>query len=279
MSEKLLPLRYFEGVGDDHAVLVSVPHAGLVVPDEDRAVLALAGRALERDADLHVDKLVQGLPALGVPCVVAQVSRYVVDVNRAPDDVDKDVCPDIERAARPSPRGLAWRLTSDGHAVLRRPLTPREVKSRVDRVHAPYHLLLQELLNAKRRRHGFAILLDVHSMPAWGRTPESSRLVRRADIVPGDVRGVSCAPALSQLVGEHFRGAGYSVVMNEPYMGGYITKHHGRPARGVHALQIEINRDLYMDETTHALKADGAAALATVLTRLTEKVRALRLAT
>lgn len=283
---------------DDSPVVVSVPHAGLVVPDEDRALLALSGNALQRDADLHVDKLVAGVPALGVTVVVARVSRYVLDVNRAPDDVDREACPEIPRPARPSARGLCWRTTTEGAAVLTRPLTLSELRSRLARIHAPYHETLTHLLAERRQRFGYAVLLDVHSMPSLSRASSnggpaapnagasgsagSSGLaaaagVRRADVVPGDLRGTSCAPALSKLVVEHFQSRGLSVRPNDPYMGGYITKHHGRPLRGVHALQIELNRDLYMDESSFALKADGAAVLADHLVALVEEVKALRL--
>jgi N-formylglutamate amidohydrolase len=261
----------------DSAVVVSVPHAGLDVPDDDAALLAVSGKALLKDADLHVDKLVQGVPALGVPVLLARVSRYVLDVNRAPDDVDREACPEIERPARPSARGLCWRTTTEGAAVLARPLTLSELRSRLARIHAPYHETLAALLAEKRQRHGFAVLLDVHSMPSLGRPGHSDPGSRRADVVPGDLRGTSCAPALSRLVAEHFRSRGLSVRPNDPYMGGFITKHHGRPAKGIHALQVELNRDLYMDEASFTLKADAAAVTAALLTALVEKVKALQL--
>ena len=263
-----------EGV-EDSAVVVSVPHAGLEVPVEDAPLLALAGKSLLKDADLHVDKLVAGIPALGVPVVVARVSRYVLDVNRALDDVDREACPEIERPARPSARGLCWRTTTEGAAVLARPLTLVELRSRLARIHEPYHETLAALLAERRKRFGYAVLLDVHSMPSLGRPGHADPGSRRADVVPGDLRGTSCAPALSRLVAEHFKSRGLSVRPNDPYMGGFITKHHGRPARGIHALQIELNRDLYMDESTFALKADGAAVAAELLVALVEKVKAL----
>lgn len=267
--------------GDDgvplNPVVVSVPHAGLDVPAEDAPLLALAGGALRKDADLHVDKLVQGVPALGVPVLVAQVSRYVLDVNRAPEDVDREACPEIERPARPSARGLCWRTTTDGAAVLVRPLTLPELRSRLQRIHEPYHEKLAALLAERRRHFGFAILLDLHSMPSMGRPGHSDPGARRADIVPGDLRGTSCAPALTRLVIDHFKTSSLSVRPNDPYMGGFVTKHHGRPARGVHAVQIELNRDLYMDEASFALKADGAATTAALLLSLVEAAKGLDL--
>lgn len=256
-------------------VVLSVPHAGLLIPAQDTPLLAVAGKGLLRDADLYVDRLVQGVPAFGVDVVVAQVSRYVLDVNRAPDDVDREVCPDIERPARPSARGLCWRTNTDGAALMVRPLTRPELLSRVQRIHEPYHDLLAELLRERRRRFGYAILLDMHSMPSLGRPGHTDSGVRRADIVPGDLRGTSCSPLLSQLVADHFTAAGLSVRANDPYMGGYVTKHHGRPARGMHALQIELNRDLYMDENSFAFVDDKAAVVTALLLKLVEKVTAL----
>ncbi len=258
-------------------VVLSVPHAGILVPDIDAPLLALSGRGLLKDADLHVDRLAQRVPALGVPVVVAQISRYVLDVNRAPDDVDREVCPEIERPARPSARGLCWRTTTDGAPVLVRPLTLLELRSRLQRIHEPYHQTLAELLAERRQRFGYAVLLDVHSMPSLGRPGHTDPGARRADVVPGDLRGTSCSPLLSKLVADHFAAAGLSVRANDPYMGGYVTRQHGRPARGVHALQIELNRDLYMDENSFALVDDKAAAVTALLTGLVEKVKGLQL--
>ncbi|MDP2341929.1 MAG: N-formylglutamate amidohydrolase [Deltaproteobacteria bacterium] len=258
-------------------VVLSVPHAGILVPAQDAPLLAVSGKGLLKDADLHVDRLVQRVPALGVPVVVAQISRYVLDVNRAPDDVDREVCPEIERPARPSARGLCWRTTTDGAAVLVRPLTLAELRSRLQRIHEPYHETLAELLQQRRQRFGYAVLLDVHSMPSLGRPGHTDPGARRADIVPGDLRGTSCSPLLSKLVADHFAGAGLSVRANDPYMGGYVTKQHGRPARGVHAIQVELNRDLYMDEASFALVDDKAAVVTGLLLGLVEKVKALQL--
>lgn len=270
-------MRSFEvvpGIGNMGPLVVSVPHAGTWVPDEDAPLMALEQEALLRDADLHVDKLCAGVPALGVPVIRARVSRYVLDVNRAPDDVDREVCAELERPQRHSTRGLVWRLTTDGRAVLRRPLTRQELEDRIARIHRPYHEALATLLEERRARFGYAILLDAHSMPSTGRPGHTDPGVRRADIVPGDARGASCAPSISQLLRDHFEAAGFAVRMNDPYMGGYITRHHGRPGRGVHAIQLEMNRDLYMDEVTYGFDADKAARLVPRLEALVLRLRA-----
>jgi N-formylglutamate amidohydrolase len=156
-------------------------------------------------------------------------------------------------------------------AVLRRPLTVDEVRSRVQRIHAPYHAMLRALLAERRERFGHAILIDLHSMPSRFESP-----ARRVDVVPGTLDDTSCAPALLELVIDHFSGADLLVRPNDPYKGQYTTAHHGRPAAGVHALQLELNRDLYMDERTFELIEHRADRLRRLLGELV--VRAGRLA-
>ncbi len=253
-------------------VVVTIPHAGLEVPEVDAASLALSGRALLRDADLFVDDLARDIPAAGVPVVVGRISRYVLDLNRAPDDVDVEVCPELGRLARPSPRGLCWRTTTDGVAVLRRPLSAAEVRSRVARIHEPYHGAVRTLLAERRARFGFAILLDLHSMPSRFETAK-----RRVDVVPGNLDNTSCAPDLLRAVVDHFVAARLTVRPNDPYKGQYTTSFHGRPADGIHALQLEVNRDLYMDERTFTLQESEALRWRGLLVSLVQRLQTLRL--
>ena len=269
-------LEVIPAVGDEGPLVVSVPHAGTLVPDDDAPLLALQGNALLRDADLFVDRLCKDVPSLGVPVIRALVSRYVLDVNRSPDDVDKEVCPELDRPSRVSARGLVWRVTTDGAAVLRRPLSKRELDDRIARIHQPYHEALALLLEERRARFGWAVLLDCHSMPSTGRPGHADPGARRADVVPGDVRGASCAATISQLVTDHFDKAGYAVRPNDPYMGGFITRSHGRPARGIHAIQLELNRDLYMDEEALQYDEQKAARLIPHLMGIIEKLRRWR---
>lgn len=270
---EVLPGRVLPGESEPGPLVVSVPHAGTLVPVDDVPLLALEGQALLRDADLFVDRLCAGVPDLGVPVIRARVSRYVLDVNRAPDDVDRDVCADLERPHRVSARGLVWRLTTEGNPVLKRPLSLAELDDRIARIHRPYHEALAALLEERRARYGYAILLDVHSMPSTGRPGHADPGARRADIVPGDVRGASCATSISRLLVEHFQTAGYSVRPNDPYMGGFITRHHGRPARGIHAIQLEMNRDLYMDEEALRYDEEKASRLIPHVEALVSRLR------
>ena len=159
--------------------------------------------------------------------------------------------------------------------MLKRPLTLAELESRRARIHTPYHDELTRQLERRREKFGYAILIDLHSMPSLGRLLHTDPGARRADIVPGDVRGTSCGPPLSKLVVKHFVDGGFVVRANDPYMGGYITRHHGRPGRGIHAIQIELNRDLYMNETSFLFLAEKAERLIDVIVGVVAAARSL----
>ncbi len=253
-------------------LVVSVPHAG--ISTEGFADPLTPGLDVRFDADLFVDQLYQ--PAAPSVFVRARLSRFVCDLNRHPDDVSARAVP-----AHPAPqnidgRGFLWEVTTAGTRALARPLSLPEWEAR-RAVHAAYHGALTSALGRARARFGFAILLDGHSMPSVGRAGHTDPGHKRADIVPGDRLGTSCAPALSRVVGDHFREHGLQVAFNDPYRGGFITTHHGRPAEGIHAIQIEMRRDLYMDENALTQRQDRMAALATVLTALVRKLETLKL--
>ncbi len=256
-------------------VVVSVPHAGIGV---DGFGAALTPELDVRcDADLHVDRLYRIGQADGPPaCLAAHLSRFVCDLNRNPDDVSSGAVPTHPTPRNTDGRGFIWAVTTTGSAALQRPLTHDEWRARAA-IHAAYHGALAAALERARARFGFAILVDGHSMPSMGRQGHKDPGHRRADVVPGDRDGTSCAPALSQHVGEHFRARGYSVAFNDPYKGGFITTHHGRPGTGIHAIQIELSRDLYMDEATFAIRPEGFTRLQTTLADLLASLASLRL--
>jgi len=252
-------------------VVLSVPHAGL-------ATATLGGPLdpavdLRGDADYAVDQLYgihEGAAAAElpeVPWVAASLSRFVCDLNRHPDDVSAEAVPEHPAPRNQDGRGFLWKVTTSGQTALVRPLTLGEWEAR-RAIHDAYHGAIVEGLKRAKARFGFALLVDGHSMPSVGRSGHRDPGRERADVVPGDRDGTSCSPALSRLVGEHFRERGYRVAFNDPYKGGFITTHHGRPAEDVHAIQIELRRDLYMDESTFALKAEGFERLAQTLRAL-----------
>jgi N-formylglutamate amidohydrolase len=218
-----------------------------------------------RDADIYVDKLYAGAARRGASMLAARVSRYVVDLNRAEDDVDLQTVPDHPAPRGVQPRGVVWRMTTDGRPLLRRPLRHVQLDRRLALFHRPYHGALETELRRLRERFGFAIVLAGHSMPSVGRSIRSDRVTRRADVVPGTRGGTSADRRLIDFVDAHFRRAGLSVRHDDPYRGGYTTAHYGRPAEGWHAIQLELNRGLYVHEATGEPKAGAFEALREVL--------------
>ena len=258
------------------AVLVEVPHAGLAVPDCVRNELRVPKDGVARDADIYVDKLFEGSAHAGASMLSASVSRYVVDLNRAEDDVDLQTVPDHPAPRGVQPRGVVWRMATDGRPLLRRPLRHVQLERRLDLFHRPYHSALAAEMARLRERFGFAILLAGHSMPSVGRGLHSDRVTRRADVVPGSRGGTSADRRLIDLVDAHFRAAGLSVQHDDPYRGGYSTAHYGRPSQGFHAIQLELNRGLYVHETTGEPKVDAFEALREVLLGLVRAAGELR---
>jgi N-formylglutamate amidohydrolase len=258
-------------------LLVEVPHAGLLVPESVRSELLAPEDAMLRDADIYVDRLYQHAPKHGAALLVAKISRYVVDLNRAQDDVDAATVSDHPTPAGAQPRGVIWRTTTDGRPILARALSYEALLSRLTRYYVPYHAALRGALEDLRARFGFAILLAGHSMPSLGRSMHSDPGARRADVVPGSCGRTSADPRVIDLVDAHFRAAGLSVRHDDPYRGGFSTGHYGRPRERWHAIQIEINRSLYADERACTIKEPEFKQLQAVLDGLVIKLCALDL--
>lgn len=228
--------------------MVEVPHAGLWLDPVSLAWLAAPARSLGADADLYADELFQDAPDEGAHLLVANTSRYVCDLNRAEGDVDSLA---VEGGtARSSPHGLVWRTTTEGRPALTGPLPRTEYERRLERYHRPYHQKLAELVEERRREHGFAILLCGHTMPSRGRDGHDDAGTERADVVPGTRGRTTAARAVIDLVERLAREAGFRVVHDEPYRGGFSTGFYGRPNARIHAIQIELARRLYMNERT-----------------------------
>jgi N-formylglutamate amidohydrolase len=197
-------------------------------------------------------------------------------MNRDPDDVSVGAVPEHPAPRNTDGRGFIWAITTMGVPTLLRPLAFDEWRERTA-IHAAYHDTVTRALGRARERFGYAILLDGHSMPSRGRTGHKDPGRARADVVPGDRDGTSCAPALMAHVTRHFEAAGLRVVPNDPYKGGFITSHHGRPADRIHAIQVELRRDLYMDEDAYAPIEPGFSRLRAVLDALVASLRTLKL--
>lgn len=251
-------------------VVVSVPHAGI----ETGPFASALSQSLDLrlDADLHVDALYGGAPRGAF--VRARLSRFVCDLNRHPDDVSPRAVPQHPAPRNENGRGFVWEITTAEDAALARPLTLGEWEER-RQIHEAYHQCLSTALARARARFGFAILVDGHSMPSRGRAGHTDNGAARAEIVPGNRQGQSCGEPLSRAVGQHFAAAGYQVSFNDPYQGGFVTRHHGQPTHGVHAIQIEVRRDLYMDEATFARTPEGFARLSATLHALLRRLDGL----
>ncbi len=257
-------------------VLVEVPHAGLFVPEVLREEILASEATRKRDADLYVDELYTRAPETGAALLTARISRYVVDLNRAPDDVELDAREEPASGKGIQPRGVVWRVTTDGRRALRTPLDAALLEQRLALYHRPYHERLRAELERVRERFGFVLLVAGHSMPSAVRRG-AREIERRADIVPGSLGGTSADPRVVELVDQHFRAAGLSVRHDDPYRGGFTTAHYGRPANRQHAIQIEINRALYMDELSCAPKPENFARLQQLLKDLTARLGQLAL--
>jgi len=244
----------------------------LQLPPEVEAEIDATRSAVLRDSDIYVDQLYQGAPGKGATLLVSRVSRYVVDLNRSPDDVDSAAVPRHPRARHVPARGVVWRARTDGTPLLRSPLTLEQFTRRLTLFYEPYHQLLREVAAQIREEHGQVMILAAHSMPSAGRRPSGGGEVRRADIVPG-TRGRSTADGrIIDLIDSHFREAGLSIKHDDPYRGGWTTSSYGAPKRGQHAVQIEINRALYVDERTSEIKTHDFVQLQAVLNQLLGKL-------
>lgn len=254
-------------------VLVEVPHAGFAFDAESMAHTCAPVRGIGRDADMFVDRLFADSPTRGATLLVGHLSRLVVDLNRGPDDVDAMA---VEGAtAQNLPRGLVWRTTTEGEPVLRDKLPRAELQRRMDRYYRPYHAALRTILDEKKSKFGFAILVCAHSMPSEGRRGHVDVGAGRADIVPGSRGRTTAAAAVIDEVERNAKAAGLTVKHDDPYKGGFSTGHYGKPADRIHAIQIEIARRLYMNEDTLAL-TDGAVVVSRFAMDVVAALGALR---
>ncbi len=252
-------------------VLVEVPHSGLQIPSEVESELDASPLAVLRDSDLYVDQLYARAPSFGATLLVSRLSRYVVDLNRGPDDVDSAAVPRHPRGRHIPARGVVWRAGTDGTPLLRAPLTVDQFSQRLERYYEPYHRTLRDAASQIHDRHGHVVVLAAHSMPSEGRRL-GGQPVPRADVVPG-TRGRSTADGrIIDLIDAHFRGAGFSVKHDDPYRGGWTTRHYGAPRRGRHVVQIELNRALYVDEQSSEIKKSDFEVLQNVLDELVAKL-------
>ena len=231
-------------------MLLSVPHSGRDYPDW-LIDLARSGKAaLERLEDPLVDQLVWRAVELGCGAIIARAPRAAVDCNRGEDEVDPSVVADAHgQGIGPRARGglgiVPARTQQDGY-LWRRAISRAQLEERLDGAHRPYHAAIARELHGIRQRHGAALLLDCHSMPPFK--------VHAPRIVIGDRHGRSARQWLSHEAIALVRAMGFEPGLNDPFAGGHVIDRHGRPGQRIHALQIEIDRSLYLDK---ALREPG----------------------
>lgn len=238
------------GQGGAVPILFASPHSGKLYPQTMLSDLRVPLMDLRRTEDAYVQDLFGDVPKVGGKLIFANYARGYVDLNRDSRELDPEMFSDgpPRKAALASPRveaglGCLPRVAAGGEQIYARHLTKVEGEYRLAQVHDAYHDYVRSTLDGFREESGIAILVDCHSMPS--RQPGRRKL---ADIVLGDRFGSSCDNRLTSIAERTFRDLGYTVKRNAPYAGGYTTRCYGRPKRGIHALQIEINRGLYMDE-------------------------------
>jgi N-formylglutamate deformylase len=253
------------------------PHSGRAYDAELFGRSRLPREQLRSSEDAFVDELFAAAPELGAPLMAARVPRACVDLNRAPDDLDPALIAGASRRFL-NPRiaaglGVIPRVVAEGRPILDGKLPLAEAQRRIAAYYHPYHARLRRLLEESRAAFGLAILFDCHSMPHDALAAAPAVWGRRPDLVLGDRFGAACDRWLIDAAAEIFTAADFVVARNAPFAGGYITQTYGRPAAGLHALQIEVDRALYLDEARVEKRPDFDAVRARVTAAIADLVR------
>lgn len=240
-------------------LVVASPHSGHFYPQSFIAQSKLDAHMLRRSEDAHVQKLFAAAPACGAPLLMANFPRAYLDANREPYELDPAMFdgPLPDYANTRSPRVLAGlgtiaRMVANGINIYRGKLKVAEAEQRITACYRPYHSALESLIAQTQQRFGYCLVLDCHSMPSG--LPLSNEPPRRrplTDIVLGDCHGSSCARSMTGLAHQVLLEQELRVTRNTPYAGGFTTRHYGCPTAGVHVLQVEISRHLYMHEGSY----------------------------
>ena len=257
------------------AAVFSSPHSGRDYPADLLAASRLSAHDLRRSEDAFVERLFDAAPAFGAPFIHALAPRAYVDLNRGAEELDPALIEGV-RAAGLNPRlaaglGVVPRVVAEGVPIYAGKIPREAALDRLRRCYRPYHDALQTLLQDARRVAGEAVLVDCHSMPSDALRAAPRVRGRRPEVILGDRFGVSCAPWVMAETERAFTEAGCTTARNTPFAGGFITQKYGRPSRGFHAIQIEIDRALYLDER----RVEPNAAFAEVREALRAVTRAL----
>ncbi len=244
-------------------VIFASPHSGRAYPGAflDQSLLDM--RLIRSSEDAFVDQLFDAAPACGAPLLCAHLPRAYLDLNRAPDELDPALIDGIARSPH-NPRvssglGVIPRVVANGRPIYRGKLTLDEARHRIASVWHPYHNALRQLIDENQARFGQAVLIDCHSMPHEAIEAHARPGHPRPDVVLGDRFGAAAGREVMDRVESAFAAAGLRVARNAPFAGAYIAQAYGRPSRGNHVVQVEVDRALYLDEARIELRADYAA--------------------
>lgn len=234
-------------------VVVASPHSGRDYPADFLRASVLDQRLIRSSEDAFVDELVAVAPQLGAPLMLARAPRAFIDLNRGCDELDPAVIEGVARNGH-NPRiasglGVIPRVVAGGRSIYRGKLSREEAETRIARFWRPYHARLDQLLAESHRDFGMAVLVDFHSMPHEALETYARPGKPRPDVVLGDRFGATVSPDVMDQIEAAFVRAGLRVSRNTPFAGAFITQTYGRPSRGFHAVQVEIDRSLYMNES------------------------------
>jgi N-formylglutamate deformylase len=231
------------------AFFVTIPHSGEMIPSGADWLQGLPEAVVMRDVDRFVDQLYHPvITKLKLPNIIAKCHRYVIDLNRKPDEFDMDSVQGAANLSGTHPKGLHWSVTTFGEKLIVKPMSKELHELFVKQHYLPFHESVAEMAKSFSSKPVYH--LDLHSMPSQGTTMHNDPGAQRADVVVSDFHGKSARKDFVDLIVEAYRSAGLQVAYNWPYFGGGITQMYGRPDQDHHTVQVELNRRLYMDETT-----------------------------
>ena len=232
-------------------IVFASPHSGRDYSDDFLKSSVLDSRTIRSSEDAHVDQLIDFIPEMGAPLLLAKAPRAYVDMNRASDELDPALINDVHgRMQNPriiSGLGVIPRVVSNARAIYRGKLSKQDALARIDQYWSPYHRALQRLLARAHARFAYSLLIDMHSMPNDA-VAHLGKPNKGIEVVLGDRYGASTDIALGDLIEQAFEGNGFRVSRNVPFAGAYITQRYGQPVRSKHVVQVEIDRSLYLDE-------------------------------
>ena len=231
------------------------PHSGRHYPRGFLVASRLDAHTLRKSEDCYIDELFGFAAEIGAPLLTANYPRAYLDVNREPYELDPRMFAEelpgyanISSIRVAGGLGTIPRIVSEGDEIYRGPITLAEALKRIEIIYRPYHRMLSDLIGRANEAFGHVLLVDCHSMPSSACSHAGAHAGKSVDVVLGDRHGAACAEEITATLEELLRARGLRVVRNKPYAGGFITQNYGSPGHGRHALQIEINRAVYMDE-------------------------------